>query len=134
MVFFSLLPYTTISDAICRLTENRTLHPPAHGKPHSAPTMPPRRDQGRILDGRRHGKAHFAVLLAHYMPVAKAAEMAATLVSTGVQGLASRRKAQVRSPAARQGARTRQTTRSTRLMGLMYFMLFMRLMYLMLTV
>ena len=37
------------------------------------------------------------------MPVAKAAEMAATLVSTGVQGLASRQKAQVRSPAARQG-------------------------------
>ena len=87
-----------------RLTENRTLRLPAHGKPHSAPTMPPRRDQGRILGGRRHGKAHFAVLLAHYMPVAKAAEMAATLVSTGVQGLASRRKAQVRSPAARQGA------------------------------
>ena len=28
-----------------RLTERRTLHPPAHGKPHSAPTMPPRRDQ-----------------------------------------------------------------------------------------
>jgi len=27
------------------------------------------------------------------VPVAKAAEMAATLVSTGVQGLASRRKA-----------------------------------------
>ena len=71
------------------------------------------------------------------MPVAKAAEMAVTLVSTGVQGLASRRKAQVRSPAARQGARTRQTTRSTRLMDLtyfMYFMPFMRLMYLMLTV
>ena len=81
-----------------------TTQPATHGKPHSAPTMPPRRDQGRILSGRRHGKAHFAVLLAYYMPVAKAAEMAATLVSTGVQGLASRQKAQVRSPAARQGA------------------------------
>ena len=44
-----------------------------------------------VVDGKR-------------MPVAKAAEMAATLVSTGVQGLASRQKAQVRSPAARQGA------------------------------
>jgi len=44
----------------------------------------------RILNGRRHGKAHFAVLLAYYMPVEKAAEMAATLVGAGVQELASR--------------------------------------------
>ena len=68
----------------------------SHGKPHSAPATPPRRDQGRILDGRRHGKAHFAVLLAYYMPVAKAAEMAATLVGAGVQELASRQKASAR--------------------------------------
>ena len=78
-----------------------TLHPPSRVKMRSGGVTLTER---RILDGRRHGKAHFAVLLAHYMPVAKAAEMAATLVSTGVQGLASRRKAQVRSPAARQGA------------------------------
>ena len=83
-------------DALCtrRLTENRTLHRRCHLDV----------TKGRILDGRRHGKAHFAVSFTYYMPVAKAAEMAATLVSTGVQGLASRRKAQVRSPAARQGA------------------------------
>ena len=87
-----------------RLTERRILHPPAHGKPHSAPATPPRRDQKAHSGRRRHGKAHFAVSLTYYMPVAKAAEMAATLVGTGVQELASRQKAQVRSPAARQGA------------------------------
>ena len=91
-----------------------TTQPATHVKTHSGGvtltekrTLRRRCDRdvtkGRILSGRRHGKAHFAVLLAYYMPVAKAAEMAATLVSTGVQGLASRQKAQVRSPAARQG-------------------------------
>ncbi len=68
--------------ALCtrRLTENRTLR----RRRHLDVT------KRRILSGRRHGKAHFAVLLAYYMPVEKAAEMAATLVSTGVQELASR--------------------------------------------
>ena len=35
MVFFSLLPYTTIFDAIRTLTENRILSPHPHGKAHS---------------------------------------------------------------------------------------------------
>ena len=62
MVFFSLLPYTTIFDAITsrgqnalfrrmrfsspgqtssRLTEKRTLQPEPHGKPHSTLAVPP---------------------------------------------------------------------------------------------
>ena len=60
MVFFSLLPYTTIFDAICGVTEKRILAAVSHGK-----TQFESRDvtERRILCPLPHGKAHSAVAM-----------------------------------------------------------------------
>ena len=52
MVFFSLLPYTTIFDAIVGLTEKRILGVPPHGKAQFAQALSPKSHSATHADHR----------------------------------------------------------------------------------
>ena len=58
MVFFSLLPYTTIFDAIVTLTENRILRPGPPDASRKSAFCTRRLTQKRILHPTAHAKAH----------------------------------------------------------------------------
>ena len=62
MVFFSLLPYTTIFDAIRRLTKKRILDGRRDGKAHSVPAAHEKAHFGPRPHFAPHGKTALCIL------------------------------------------------------------------------